>query len=417
MAGTRRKDNKGRVLRKGEGQRKDNTYDYRYIDVFGKRRSVYAATLKELREKEAEVEKANNARLDYASGNCTVLELVERYTKLKLGVRYNTKVGYTFVTNILKNDEFGRRKIRDIRVSDVQLWLAQLQKNGKGYSTITSVRGVLKPAFQMACDEDVLLKNPFQFNLSDVIVNDSKHREAMTPEEQRIWMTFIRKDRTYKKYYDEFVVLLGTGMRVSEFCGLTMDDLDFKRRRIRVDHQLVRELGGRYYVEKTKTKSGIRYIPMTQEVYKSLTRIAARRPHLDEEPVVDGYSGFLLIDKKQQPKVALHIENEMRWALKKFKKLHPDIKLPHITPHVFRHTFCTNLANAGMDVKNLQYLMGHSDVGVTLNIYTHSCYDNAAEQLCKIEMIEQGTTPFFTPNTTPKWRKSGVEIRRDMKTG
>ena len=184
MAGTRRKDNKGRVLRKGEGQRKDNTYDYRYIDVFGKRRSVYAATLKELREKEAEVEKANNARLDYASGNCTVLELVERYTKLKLGVRYNTKVGYAFVTNILKNDDFGRRKIRDIRVSDVQLWLAQLQKNGKGYSTITSVRGVLKPAFQMACDEDVLLKNPFQFNLSDVIANDSKYREAMTPAEQ-----------------------------------------------------------------------------------------------------------------------------------------------------------------------------------------------------------------------------------------
>ena len=145
MAGTRRKDNKGRVLRKGEGQRKDNTYDYRYIDVFWKRRSVYAATLKELREKEAEVEKANNARLDYASGNCTVLELVERYTKLKLGVRYNTKVGYAVVTNILKNDEFGRRKIRDIRVSDVQLWLAKLQKNGKGYSTITSVRGVLNP--------------------------------------------------------------------------------------------------------------------------------------------------------------------------------------------------------------------------------------------------------------------------------
>lgn len=224
MAGTRRKDNKGRVLRKGEGQRKDNTYDYRYIDVFGKRRSVYAATLKELREKEAEVEKANNARLDYASGNCTVLELVERYTKLKLGVRYNTKAGYAFVTNILKNDDFGRRKIRDIRVSDVQLWLAQLQKNGKGYSTIASVRGVLKPAFQMACDEDVLLKNPFQFNLGDVIVNDSKHREAMT-----------------------------------------------------------------------------------QEVYKSLTRIAARRPHFDEESVVDGYGGFLLIDKKQQPKVVLHI--------------------------------------------------------------------------------------------------------------
>ena len=63
------------------------------------------------------------------------------------------------------------------------------------------------------------------------------------------------------------------------------------------------------------------------------------------------------------PKVALHIENEMRWAMKKYKKLHPDNPLPHITPHVFRHTFCTNYANDGMDIKNLQYLMGSLGCG------------------------------------------------------
>lgn len=389
------------MLRSGESQRKDRTYDYRYTDAFGKRRSVYAGTLQELREKEAEIEASKAAHLDYASGSCSVLELVERYTGLKQGVRYNTKVGYAFVTNILKRDEFGTRRIRDVRVSDAQLWFTRLQREGKGYSTITSIKGVLKPAFQVACNEDILPKNPFQFNTSDVVINDSQHRDAMTREEQEIWMTFIREDRTYRKYYDEFVVLLGLGMRVSEFCGLTMSDLDFKRRRIRVDHQLVRERNGRYYVEKTKTRSGIRYLPMTDEVYESLQTIIRNRPELAKEPEVDGYSGFPLIDKKQQPKVALHIENEMRWAMKKFKKLHPDIELPHITPHVFRHTFCTNMANAGMDVKNLQYLMGHSDVGVTLNIYTHSSYDHAADQLLKLVR----KAPESTPVTTPNWRK------------
>ena len=99
--------------------------------------------------------------------------------------------------------------------------------------------------------------------------------------------------------------------------------------------------------------------------------------------MVDGCNGFIMLDKNDSPKVALHIENEMRWA-KKHQKLHPDKPLPHITPHVFRHTFCTNMANAGMDIKTLQYVMGHSDVGVTLNVYTHASYDRAAEQMAKI---------------------------------
>ena len=82
--------------------------------------------------------------------------------------------------------------------------------------------------------------------------------------------------------------------------------------------------------------------------------------------------------------MALHIENELRWAMKKYRKLHPDKPLPHITPHVFRHTFCTNYANAGMDIKNLQYLMGHSDAGVTLNVYTHASYSHAASQMVSL---------------------------------
>lgn len=187
------------------------------------------------------------------------------------------------------------------------------------------------------------------------------------------------------------MVLLGTGMRVSEFCGLTKKDIDFKNRRIRVDHQLVRDRHSRYYVEKTKTECGRRSIPMTNEVYDALQNIVKKRPKLKTEMLIDGYSGFILIDKKQCPKVALHIENECRWALSKYHKLHPDKPLPHITPHVYRHTFCTNMVNAGMDVKVLQYIMGHSDINVTLNIYTHMGYDKAATQMIQlVDGIQEG---------------------------
>ena len=324
-----------------------------------------------------------------ASSLSHVIELLEKYISLKKGVRYNTQVGYNFVLNLVKKEDFGHRKISTIKVSDAKQWFAKLQKDGRGYSTITSVRGVIKPAFQMACDEDAIRKNPFIFKLTDVVVNDTVPRAALTEEQLAIWMNFIKGDKTYSKYYDEFVVLLETGMRVSEFCGLTRKDLDFKNRRIRVDHQLVRERSGKYYVEETKTSSGCRYLPMTDAVYDALKKILERRPKVKTEPMIDGYSGFIMLDKNGNPKVALHIENEMRWAMKKYKKLHPDRPLPHITPHVFRHTFCTNYANDGTDIKNLQYLMGHSDAGVTLNVYTHASYAHAAEQMAKISQFRQ----------------------------
>ena len=391
MNNKKRKDKKGRILKTGESQRKDFVYQYRYIDFHGKRQTVYASTLQELRQKEKEIQKQVDDGLDYEAGQITVIELIEKYISLKQGVRYNTKVGYQFVLNLVKKEEFGYRKISTIKVSDAKQWFMKLQKDGRGYSTITSVRGVIKPAFQMAYDEDAVRKNPFAFKLTDAVVNDSEQRIALTDEQLEIWMDFIKNDNTYCKYYDEFVVLLETGMRVSEFCGLTKKDLDFKNRRIRVDHQLVRERGGKYYVEETKTSSGCRFLPMTDSIYQSLKNMLARRPKVKKEVVVDGYTGFIMLDKNGNPKVALHVENEMRWAMKKYKKLHPDRPLPNITPHVLRHTFCTNYANAGMDIKDLQYLMGHSDAGVTLNVYTHANYAHAADQMAKITEFRQKT--------------------------
>ena len=140
-------------------------------------------------------------------------------------------------------------------------------------------------------------------------------------------------------------------MRVSKLYGLTFKNLYFENRRINVDHQLLRTRNGEYKIGVTKSKSGRRYIAMDDDVYASLKNMIVNRPKAKIEMVVDGYSGFIMLDKNEKPKVALHIENECRWSLKKYAKLHPDEQLSHITAHVCRHTYCSNMEKLGMNPK------------------------------------------------------------------
>lgn len=123
---------------------------------------------------------------------------------------------------------------------------------------------------------------------------------------------------------------------------------------------------------------------MDDEVYVALKNMLKNRRTPITEKIVDGYTGFIMLDKNGNPKVALHIENEFRWARKKYDKLFPDAPLPPITPHVFRHTYCTQMHYLGLDTKSLQYFMGHSEVRTTLNIYTHSGFDEAKDALMKV---------------------------------
>lgn len=378
----RRKDSKNRVLRNGESQRKDGTYMYRYTDVRGKRVCVYARTLEDLRVKEQTIQKEHNDGIDYAAGEIIVLDLLKRYIATKTGVRYNTKVGYQFVLNLVSKESFGCLKIRDIKPSDAKQWFIKLYQDGRRYSTITSVRGVLRPAFEMAVEDDIIRRNPFSFQITDVVPNDSKTRQAISGEVKERFLTFIRESRHYSQYYDEIIILLGTGMRVSELYGLTRADLDFEARRIKVERQLTRTRHCEYYVEKPKTASGERYIPMTDEVYRAFQNAVQRRKQPKVELLIDGHTGFLFLDKDGKPKVAMHLEHVMKRIVDRYNDAHED-KLPSITPHVLRHTFCTEMANSGIDLKSLQYLMGHSDAGVTLNVYTHASYEAAENAMRK----------------------------------
>lgn len=132
--------------------------------------------------------------------------------------------------NILKNEEFGAKKISHIKTSDAKLFLIKLQKDGRGYSTVKTVRGILRPAFQMAVDDDILNKNPFGFQLAGVVVNDSVTREAISREDMRRFLKFVHDDNCYCKYYEAIYILFHTGLRISEFCGLTLKDIDLQKK-------------------------------------------------------------------------------------------------------------------------------------------------------------------------------------------
>ncbi len=392
-----RRDNKGRKLFNGESQRKDGKYEYKYQDAWGKRKTVYSWKLTptdrvpagkrddiSLREKIKQIQKDLNSNITPDGGNFTVLELVEKYISQKTGVRHNTRSNYNFVVNVIKKEAFGQKRIDKIKVSDAKEWLIKMQQmDGRGYSSIHTIRGVVRPAFQMAVDDDVLVKNPFEFQLNTVVVNDSVTREAITRQQERDFLEFVKKDKHFCKYYDGIYILFKTGLRISEFVGLTKKNLDFENNRIIVDHQLQRTRDMKYIIEDTKTESGERMVPMTPEVKEAFHRILASRKNPKVEPMVDGYSGFLFLDKNGRPMVALHWEKYFQHIREKYNKIYR-VQMPKVTHHICRHTFCSNMAKSGMNPKTLQYIMGHSDISVTLNTYTHLNYDDAEEEMQKV---------------------------------
>ena len=197
----------------------------------------------------------------------------------------------------------------------------------------------------------------------------------------------MHDDNVYCKYYEVVYILFHTGMRISEFCGLTLKDIDLENRIINIDHQLQR-VGMKIHIETTKTNAGTRKIPMTEEVYRCFQAIIEDREIPRTQVMIDGYTGFLFLDKEGLPLVAMHWEHRFNHMVNRYNEIYK-VQMPNITPHVCRHTYCSNMARSGMNPKTLQYLMGHSEIGVTMNTYTHLGLEDATDELRRVEELNR----------------------------
>ena len=385
----KRRDHKGKVLKEGESQRKDLMYRYRYTDLNGKRVTIYSKDLKELREKEKKVQLNLLSGITTCNKTMTVEELVRSYVDSRFAIRETTKDNYDYVIRVIQRSPFGRLQIGNVRRAEAKAWLLWLKEEGYVATTIRTFRGIVRAAFQSAYEDEIIRRNPFDFELSTVIPNQKTVRVALSRDEQRRWLMFVGTDPVYNKFIDMYIVLLGTGLRVGELCGLTFSDVDFDSRRIKVDHQIVKTKGRRIGIGETKTEKGVRYIPMSPAVYRSLANKAEwHRKYMRSDYTLDGYSGFIFCNSKGVPLAGDYIARITRQILNKYRETYPDLDMPRVTPHVFRHTFCTEMAMAGMNVKNLQYLMGHSTTAITMDVYTHMSYDSAEVDMLNVLQIQ-----------------------------
>ncbi len=391
MSKMKRQDSKGRNLRLGESQRKDGRYVYKYTDIFGKPQFVYAWKLvptdktptgkrddKSLREKEKQIKKDLDDGIDTIGGKMTVCQLYAKKNNQKKNIKRNTEIGRQYLMNALENDPLGMRAIDTVKQSDAKEWAIRMNDKGYSYKTIDNYKRSLKASFYMAIQDDCIRKNPFHFKLSDVLEDDTEPKVILTPEQEEKLLSFMETDNVYSKYRDEVILLLETGFRISELCGLTTH-IDMLNRVINIDHQLLRDTEVGYYISTPKTKNGKRELPLTERAYQALERILKNRGKA-QPLVVDGYSNFLFLNREGLPKVAGNYESMVRGLIKKYNKTHED-KLPNITPHSFRHTYCTNMANKGMNPNTLQYIMGHANITMTLGYYAHGTFQSAKAEL------------------------------------
>jgi Site-specific recombinase XerD len=395
----KRKDKKGRVLQLGESQRNDGRYAYKYTDTFGKPQFVYSwklvATDKvpkgkrsclSLREKKAEIIRDLNDGIDNKNKKMTLVQLYEKQNTSRANVKKGTRKGRNVLMTALKKDELGGRSIDTIKPSDAKEWALRMSKK-YSFQTINNYKRSLVASFNIAIEDDCVRKNPFSFKLSDVIEDDTKEKEVLTNIQEEKLLSFARADNVYKYYCDSIIILLGTGLRISECLGITVNDVDFERRLIKVDHQLLKDKDG-YYIETPKSESGVRYIPMSQNVCEAFRRLLSNREHA-KSIIIDGYSDFVFINKKGYPMYSAPYNKSIKLLIKKYNKKRAENILPSVTPHNFRHTFCTNMANKGMTPNNLQYIMGHKNISMTLGYYTHGSYLSAQaemERLAKAEL-------------------------------
>ncbi len=386
-------DSKGRLLKSGESQRTDGRYAYKYTDTFGEPKFVYSWKLVptdkipagkrpdiSLREKIKQIQKDLDDGIDTIGKKMTVCQLYEKYIRQRGNVKRGTHKSRQQLMKLLSEDKIGGASIDSVKLSDAKEWALRMQEKGVAYHTICNGKRSLKAIFHMAVQDDCLRKNPFDFQINEVINDDTVPKVPLTPAQEKELLGFMQSDPVYAKYYDEVLILLETGLRVSELCGLTPADLNFDKRFVNVDHQLLRSTEDGYYIEAPKTDSGYRQVPMSAAAYKAFQRVLHRRKD-GKGVVVDGYKGFLFLNRDGLPKAAVNYDSMFQGLAKKFNKFHAE-PLPEVmTPHTMRHTFCTRMANAGMNPKALQYIMGHSNIVMTLNYYAHATFHSAQEEM------------------------------------
>ena len=397
----RRLDNKRKVLRKGESQRADGTYDYRWTSRNGKRHSIYAKTLEELRRKEEQVMRDKSDGIKVEAQNVTINDVFDLWCDLKRGLKDNTFQNYKYMYTQFVQPDFGKSRIARLKKSDVKRFYNMLaDERGLKVATIDNIHTVLHQVLDMAVDDNYIRHNPSSNVLKELKQShnfDTEKRKALTVEEQKLFLTFLKNSRQYNHWYPIFALMLGSGLRVGEATGLRWCDVDLEAKEIDVNHTLVyynHAQNGCYFgVNTPKTKAGNRTVPMLDLVRDALLQEKERQTfnELECKVTVDAYTDFIFINRFGNVQHQGTLNKALRRIIRDCndevlaKDENATVLLPRFSCHNLRHTFTTRLIEAGVNPKVVQDTLGHKDISTTLGIYASvtndfkkSAYDTMA---------------------------------------
>ncbi len=402
MARKKRTDNRGRVLRTGESQNKDGRYCFKWTDGTGKRSTVYALDLLELRQKEKQIQRDLEEGISTKGGDITLNQLFDVFIETKSNIRKSTNVNYRNFWDVsVKNSIIGEMKINQIKQMHIKRLYADLKQRGLSGSSIQTYHVLISSVFQLAVDSDLIRKNPCR-NCRKIIKVEPHNKKALTIRQQEILLEYVNNSNVYNVYCPMLNFAFSTALRIGEIIGLRQDDIDMKENVVHIRRQLIYKDYGdgfKFHVTQTKTQSGNRDIPLTQSARKALIKqkeldfITGRR---SIEKEIDGMKGFVFINSKGMPMLPFNFNAMLRNVVNSYNKKEiaqakrenrePEL-LPHISAHILRHTACTRMAEAGIDPKTLQYIMGHSDISTTMDIYNHVDSVRVQNEMKKIENV------------------------------
>ena len=403
---TKRKDKDRIVLRKGECQRPNGSYDYRWTDQFGKRHVIYGKTLEELREKEKEVDRDISDGIKAEKRNTTINELFDLWCHIKRGLKDNTFQNYKYMYNTFVRPKFGKLKISQVKKSDVKRFYNYLaDERGLQASTIDSIHTVLHQVFDLAVDDGYIRSNPSERVLKELKQAhcfQTEKRKALTVAEQELLLDYLRNTPRYRHWYPIFAVMLGTGLRVGEATGLRWCDIDLDEGLIDVNHTLVYychgpQKGCSFNVNTPKTKAGERVVPMLGFVKEAFLeeRENQKETGISCKASVDGYTDFIFVNRYGDTQHLGTLNKAIRRIIRdcndaQFEKSeNPEVLLPHFSCHTLRHTFTTRMCEAGVNIKVIQDALGHADVSTTLGIYADVTKDLRKDEFAGLDAYFQ----------------------------
>ncbi len=385
-----RKDGKGQVLHKNEMYiRSKGLYCFSYRDILGNRKYVYAKDLGELRDKELEIERNKVDRLEaYAIAKADVNYVFDRYIATKSELRSTTMSNYMYTYDRYVRKGFGKKRIEEVRYSDVLNFYQALLEKGLAVSTVESVHSVLHPTFQMAVRDNVIRNNPTDHVMAEIKKKLTKRpvpKKALLIEQQRAFLNYLERPE-YIRWKPFFTVMFGTGCRISELIGLRWIDVDFKGSMININHSVTyyprskKGYKSTFEVALPKTESGIRNIPMLDKVEEALNQEKANQKKYGYHCIaeVGGMSGFIFCNRFGNLHNPSTINREIKRITENYnageevraKREHREpVLIPKFSCHITRHTFCTRLCENETNVKVIQEVMGHKEIETTLGIY------------------------------------------------